>query len=430
MQKRFFSTPLILLIAFFILSPPITLAQTIKIYDVKAKKTILKRGETFEAQLQADSINENMTINIVINGNEYFGSSGGGACRSDSTENGEDLFLGWIEDGEHPVARILCTIPYSLDSTVKTVELIAYQFRDCNNGGSRCSEVKSSTPLTIEAMDPSISPPQKAETSEDIAERISNEKPLVQQVLEMIFKSATSTSTNTATTEAEQNSDTSPQEDTEIPTPTSVPSEQAPSTVTNTDCKSHSSPSLQFVCQVYKDIVDKCTTLKPGQVLPENRECLNAVASLRPNAKANMKENAKIQFFAGEGIKCPVGPAGYSRGLQCMGFAQATWADLNGDTTSNPFMGKLEPQGTLNKSDILAKFNQYPIAQCKTVAQVGQPIWFIYTFHISVGSFIDNTKNVVEIYEGNSDYCGTVNKRNLGVNGSKITHCLIPKNLQ
>ncbi len=398
-------------------------AATIEIFDVKAKKTVLERGEVFEAQLQTAEINENMTINLVFDGAEYLPADGGGACRSD---NG--LFLGWIEDGEHPVARILCTMPLDAPENPQKIELVAYQFRDCDDGGTRCSMVTSSQVITLkedeeedsdETPEANITP----DTGEDIRERIEKEKPILEALLESLFGGRSGDSND----EEENNDAEDGNEDENLEEP---PETQPPTTISFADCKRHSSPTLKYTCQLYNEIKQKCTTYKPGQVLPENKACLNKVTALGPNARANAIVNADQDYSLAHPNPCPNGQPNRSRGYQCMGFAQNAWMALHDDSSYNVFSG-LNGVGAqlIADGDVQSRFRAYPISECKNVAKVGEPIWFGYEFHITIGSFTSSDKREIEVYEGNFDYCGTVNTRKMGT-GWPLTHCFMPKDLQ
>ncbi len=412
---------------FFLLFTYSVSAATIEIFDVKAKKTEIDRGEVFEAQLQTAEINENMTINLVFDGTEYLPADGGGACRSD---NG--LFMGWIEDGEYPVARILCTMPFDAPKNPEIIELIAYQFRDCDNGETRCSEVTSSKVITLrqdpettpEPDDPDSTPEAEVtpESGEEIRERIEKEKPILEAILETLFG-------GTGDTDMGDEEDTDPdpgEEDTGEEPPDTEP----PTNISFADCKKHKSPTLQYTCQLYNEIKQKCTTYSAGQVLPENKACLNKVTAFGPNARANAIVNANQDYALKHPKPCPNGLPNRSRGYQCMGFAQNAWMALHDDSSYNVFSG-LNGIGAqlIQDSDVQSRFRAYPISECKNIAKVGEPIWFGYEYHITIGSFTSSDKREIEVYEGNSDYCGTVNTRKMGT-GSPLTHCFMPKDLQ
>lgn len=418
MNRHVFS---IIAVVFLLLSvSPSVLAATIPNYKVEAMKTNLKRGEVFEARLESDSINENMTINLVFDGTEYFASGGGGACRSD---NG--MFLGWMEDGEHPIARILCTVPTDLPKTVTKVEMIAYQFRECDGGAERCSEVKSSQTFTLEPIpDDQKEATPSADTEGTIRLRIKD-------VFDQLFKDYQGWDSAGDDTGNDDGSGDNGNNGGNNGGNTNPPAE-----VTNADCKRHSSASLQYTCQVYADLKRVCTQYKPGQVMPENRVCVRSASSVPPNAQSNQFVNAGYDYdltqYGISGIRCPAGGANRSRGLQCMGFAQSVFGALKNDMSdgSNPFMGVGAPQGLVNDGDIRQHFDVVPLSSCKSQVQAGKPIWFIWGFHIAIGAFMGESKDTIEFYEGNFDYCGTVNYRKENANGSGVTHCLIPKTLQ
>ncbi|MCX7996955.1 MAG: hypothetical protein N2691_04385 [Patescibacteria group bacterium] len=147
--------------------------------SVETQTTEAKRGDVFESRLTARAKSEDLGVNLVINGVEYLGDLGGGACRSD---NGS--FLGWNESGENPVARVLCTIPMDTPKDA-TVELIGFQFRNCDgpvatDGGKRCSVVRASRSIRVtDGIDSddkdATGSAEVKDSSESVFQRILNE---------------------------------------------------------------------------------------------------------------------------------------------------------------------------------------------------------------------------------------------------------------
>jgi hypothetical protein len=401
---------------------PSVYAETTKLIDVKAKKTTLVRGNILEVQIVAEKINENTTANFVFDGKEYFADGGGGACRSD---NG--TFIGWIEDTTYPIARIICTIPMDVPKGVKTVELIAYQFRECDNGEERCSLVKSSQTFTLEDLkDDEETTPENEET---IRDKVTKEKGEIQELLEILFDQYKNPRENEDGNDEGDGNDSGDSGN----TPTTAPAEPPPTTI-NTDCNKFTDPIMKYTCQVQSEIKQVCTQYGVGQVLPENRICIDSVTSLTSNAKAIMKENAKLDynlrpFGVNTRVQCPVGPAYHSRGLQCMGFAQGIFSAVknNMPASKNPFYCCNVPPETVGSARIKEHFTQSTLSQCRAQVKKGEAVWFIWPFHIAIGSFLGDSGNTVQIYEGNFDYCGTTKTRNIDASAQGVTHCLIPK---
>lgn len=136
-----------------------------------------RRGAVFESRLTVTRQGEDFATNLLVNGEEYFGDSGGGACRSD---NG--AFLGWTEEDGKPVARILCTIPRNIPRNAK-IALIGFQFRNCEgprsaDGARRCHVVQAAG--NIELLEDEGSGSQNSsrietDPSDQILARILNE---------------------------------------------------------------------------------------------------------------------------------------------------------------------------------------------------------------------------------------------------------------
>lgn len=202
MQKQLVFSFIFLLLFFL---PARIFAADYSITSVKAAKTKLVRGETFAGQVTVDKVNEDTITNLVINGKEYFGSSGGGACRSDKTTiglsptpfNGNTvtgskketvLFLGWIKGSNPPVAVIGCTLPKDTPKNAQ-IELIAYQFRNCEDGSNRCGLIKSTQTFTV---DEENSNDPTSDSSQEIAERIAGQKNnVLKDLLVRIFGGST-----------------------------------------------------------------------------------------------------------------------------------------------------------------------------------------------------------------------------------------------
>ena len=147
-----------------------------------------------------------------------------------------------------------------------------------------------------------------------------------------------------------------------------------------------------------------------------------------------MKENAKLDYdLRPYGVKtkvqCPVGPAYHSRGLQCMGFAEGVFSAVKNNMTAsaNPFFCCNVPPETVGSPAIKAHFTQATLSQCRAQVKKGEAVWFIWPFHIAIGSFLGDSGNTAQIYEGNFDYCGSTNTRNINTVDNGVTHCLIPK---
>lgn len=127
-------------------------AQDVDLISVTAKKDTVARGDVFETRLEASIQTPDISTNLLINGNEYFGSQGGGACRSDG-----QLFAGWLLPGsssvQNPTVRILCTVPLDTPDNA-TIEVVGFQFRNCEgpeqpDGSVRCKVIKASTALEL-----------------------------------------------------------------------------------------------------------------------------------------------------------------------------------------------------------------------------------------------------------------------------------------
>jgi hypothetical protein len=187
MRRLFLIGICVVTIVFFL--PHISQAASFQIIGVLSAKTQLTRGEVFEVQVAASQENEDTTANLVINGKEYFANDGGGACRSD---NG--LFLGWIQ-GNPMAARIGCTVPTDTPKGA-TVELIAYQFRNCPNGATKCNEVKGTQKLTLNEEDKTNdTTPKPTDSSQDIGDRINQKKSVMMIIFEAMFGKKTDQST-------------------------------------------------------------------------------------------------------------------------------------------------------------------------------------------------------------------------------------------
>lgn len=152
----------VLSVAFFVDSP--VLASNVTIESVSTDAGRVRRGDVFITEVKTDRITPDVTSNLVIDGEEYFGNEGGGACRSDG-----ELFIGWDnEDDPNPIVEIACTIPRDISDDAE-ISLIAYQFRNCEEGEDRCSVVEGSADFRL--VDRS-SNPEDNDSSEDIAQRI------------------------------------------------------------------------------------------------------------------------------------------------------------------------------------------------------------------------------------------------------------------
>lgn len=216
-----------------VLFPLSSHAANVQISGVLSAKTQLSRGEVFEVQVAADAENENTTANLVINGAEYFGSNGGGACRSDS-----GLFIGWIQ-GDPMIARFGCTVPTDIAKGA-TIELVAYQFRNCDNGEATCSRVKSTQKFTL-LEDATVQP--TPESSENIEGRIQEKKSTLLILFEALFRGTSSSQPSPAPTTAPGNSGTTP-----VPQPTTGPSDGNPNTGGSSDILTLNSTAATTEC--------------------------------------------------------------------------------------------------------------------------------------------------------------------------------------
>jgi hypothetical protein len=205
--------------------PSFSYAANVQISGVLSAKTQLSRGEVFEVQVAA-----------VINGSEYFGSNGGGACRSDS-----GLFIGWIQ-GIPMIARFGCTVPTDIAKGA-TIELVAYQFRNCDNGEITCSRVKSTQKFSLLEED-SVQP--TPESSENIEGRIQEKKPALLILFEALFKG--SSPSQPAPTTAPSNGGTTPGQNTPAPQPTTGPPDGNPNTGNSGDILTLSSTAATTEC--------------------------------------------------------------------------------------------------------------------------------------------------------------------------------------
>ncbi|MCX7996199.1 MAG: hypothetical protein N2691_00360 [Patescibacteria group bacterium] len=397
--------------------PPSVSAATISLFDVRANTTDLRRGLVFEVQVKASEISENLTANLVFDGKEYFAPGGGGACRSDS-----GLFLGWIEGEGEPIARIACTVPLSVPKDTKTVELIAYQFRGCDNGADRCSQLKSSQTFTLRDED---FDKVATEESDKIRDRIKKEVPKLTDIIAILWPRSGGSSGNDNNA-GDGGSEETGDDSSSTGGSGSESSQEAGPPVSAETCKQYADGWFRYVCQVWTEIQANCN----GQVLPENRmQCINSLPSLRnkPNTKQYMMDNASMEYCA-RGI-C-------SRGLQCMGWAQGMYSALRNDLpkTQNPFWGVGWPQDAIGKSAINAVFTTRTWDQCRQQVKPGQIMWVIYSLHIGIAQFEDANRSYYTLIDANTGsksssgwFKGEVDRRSLSASSSwRPTHCLVP----
>ncbi len=158
----------------------------IEVIRVSTNTKEARRGDVFETRLEVNMENEDVSTNLVINGEEYFGDEGGGACRSDGR-----LFGGWLspeEDGvENPTARVMCTIPLDTPDDAE-IELIGFQFRNCNgeeqpDGSVRCKVVRAAQKITLLADDD-----RKDEEDEETGEQEDSSEQIEERILEKVLK--------------------------------------------------------------------------------------------------------------------------------------------------------------------------------------------------------------------------------------------------
>lgn len=149
--------------------------------------TEVRPGDVFETRLEASEETPDIATNLVINGKEYFGSEGGGACRSDGS-----MFGGWLKPGEssvdNPTARILCTIPTNIEKG-STIELIGFQFRNCEgdtqeDGTVRCNVTKSSNRITL-IMDDADNKDEDKDDEKETSTSIENR--ILKDIMKVLF---------------------------------------------------------------------------------------------------------------------------------------------------------------------------------------------------------------------------------------------------
>lgn len=198
---------------------PSVAAQEVNLISVDVKKDQAGRGDVFETRLEASAQTPDIATNLVINGSEYFGNNGGGACRSDGK-----LFAGWLLPGEssvaNPTVRILCTVPLDTPDNA-TIEVIGFQFRNCDgptqpDGTVRCKVIKAGK--TIQLIDTGNQEEENEEEASDEASRDSSEEiegRILEQFFSLIFgndEPGASNDSEESENEQDENDDSSPQE--------------------------------------------------------------------------------------------------------------------------------------------------------------------------------------------------------------------------
>ncbi len=201
----------------------------IEVIQVSTNTREARRGDVFESRLEVSAENEDVSTNLVINGEEYFGDEGGGACRSDG-----QLFGGWLtpeEDAvENPTARVMCTIPLDTPDGAE-IELIGFQFRNCDgdeapDGSVRCKVVKAAQMITLMEDDD----PEEGEDggeNEETGEREDSSEQIEGRILEKVLQILFSENSGSARDGENGDNETGNEEDTES-NPTPEPGSSAP----------------------------------------------------------------------------------------------------------------------------------------------------------------------------------------------------------
>lgn len=201
----------------------------IEVIQVSTNTREARRGDVFESRLEVSQENEDVSTNLVINGEEYFGDEGGGACRSDG-----QLFGGWLtpeEDAvENPTARVMCTIPLDTPDGAE-IELIGFQFRNCEgdeapDGSVRCKVVKATQMITlIEDDDPEEG--GDGEENEETGEREDSSEQIEERILEKVLQILFTENSGRARDNGNNGTDTE-NEDTASPDATPAPGSNTP----------------------------------------------------------------------------------------------------------------------------------------------------------------------------------------------------------
>lgn len=190
-------------------------AQELELISVSVKKEKAQRGDVFETRLEVNTQTPDVSTNLLINGKEYFGNQGGGACRSDG-----QLFAGWLlpesSSVSNPTVRILCTVPLDTPDNA-IIEVVGFQFRNCEgpsqpDGSVRCKVIKAPQKVMLES-DPADTggddPVATDEPSTDTTQQI--EGRIIDQIYALIFGQGGGSGSRTSPTPGEAGNEPAPQ---------------------------------------------------------------------------------------------------------------------------------------------------------------------------------------------------------------------------
>ncbi|MFW5703636.1 MAG: hypothetical protein ACOCXQ_02275 [Patescibacteria group bacterium] len=402
----------------------------IEIFSVEALETELSRGDVFETQVETSEENENVSTNLLINGEEYFAEGGGGACRSD-----DDMFLGWDTNGSRPKARILCTCPKDTPDDA-SVELIGFQFRNCDgpeqpDGTVRCNVTKSSQQISCGGGD------EDEEDSETIVSRIfellfagddddTDQPSDPSDDVDRVEDDSSSDSSEEDRIADDQDSDR--QRDDDLDEDDDNPN-RASGSFSNGDCYIGKNGGDKMYLSK-----ESCLAKASQQSL--SRACNNKIvktgqcifnSGLMPNAKRVAHSNTNSQLV----LQC----FGHSATLLHQELCDPSDITANGLLNNGrgwPHQMLTNPTALINQLYIVA---QTP-AQCRDNVKPGQSFYLIWPAsmpHIGQATFIDTNKQSVKIYEGNVDvanggiFNGVLGTRIQSFSSLGIQGCLIPK---